>query len=120
MSKNRITVCESCVPFTNGQISRNEVLCDLRDALIIDGIDTDLVEIRFIKCMNACSDPVSIAFQASGKISYVFAGVKFPDDYSDIASFSRLYLETQSGEIDDARPAGRLRHCLRVRIPAFP
>jgi predicted metal-binding protein len=36
-----------------------------------------------------------------------------------VLAFCHAYLAAKDGWIEDARPLGRLRHCLRARIPAF-
>lgn len=70
-------------------------------------------------CFSGCSEPVAIALQAEGRGSYVFSGVNVARDADDIAATCRTYLDSPKGWIEDARPCGRLRMCLRARIPAL-
>ena len=76
-------------------------------------------EVAEVGCFGGCSDPSGIAFQGKGKASYVFAGTDLASDLEDVLAFCQAYLAASEGWIEDARPLGRLRHCLRARIPAF-
>lgn len=71
-------------------------------------------------CMNGCGAPVSMALQAPGRATYFFAGVDPEADRADIIGTLRAYLAAPAGWIEDARPCGRLRHCLKGRVPALP
>ena len=70
-------------------------------------------------CMNGCADPVSMALQAPGRATYFFTGIDPEADAADIVATIRTYLEAPDGWIGDARPCGRLRLCLRGRVPAL-
>ncbi len=70
-------------------------------------------------CFSSCNDPLAVAFRAEGLAAYVFAGLT-PDDIGDIVAFADLWRKSPDGWVEDARPAGRLRLCLRARIPAVP
>jgi predicted metal-binding protein len=48
----------------------------------------------------------------------VFAGVQ-DTDAADVLNFAKLYDESADGWIEDARPLGRLRFCLKTRVPAL-
>ncbi|WJS85171.1 hypothetical protein [Paracoccus sp. TOH] len=61
--------------------------------------------------------PLLMALQAPGRGAYLFHGLR-PEDVSDIAATIRAYLAAPNGWIGDARPCGRLRFCLKLRIPA--
>jgi len=73
-------------------------------------------KVRRAACMNVCDDPVTVAFKADGKATYLFAGIT-PDDAEDAQAFVTLYNATPDGWIEDARPIGRMRLCLKGRIP---
>ena len=68
-------------------------------------------------CMSACESPVSLALQSRGRATYLFAGVDPVADAADIAATCQLYLDAENGWIEDARGCGRLRFCLRGRVP---
>ena len=70
-------------------------------------------------CFSVCSEPQALAFRAPGKAAYVFSGLNL-DDLEDIAAFAQLWSGLVDGWIEDARPIGRLRFCLKARIPATP
>ena len=75
--------------------------------------------VRLTACLGACEDPVSLGLQGQGRASYVFSGINPQEDAADIASTCRTFLQVEKGWIEDARPCGRLRHCLRARVPAL-
>ena len=80
---------------------------------------TNQVQLRTVACMGACESPVSLGLQGAGRASYVFAGVRPVQDAADIAATCQTYLDAPAGWIEDARPCGRLRDCLRARLPAL-
>jgi len=61
--------------------------------------------------------PVLMALQAPGRGAYLFHDLN-PGDAADVAATIRAYLAAPDGWIGDARPCGRLRLCLKLRIPA--
>jgi len=79
----------------------------------------DQVMIESVACLGGCEEPASIGLQAPSRASYVFSGVDTVSDASDIAATCRTYLAADKGWIEDARACGRLRFCLRARIPAW-
>lgn len=80
---------------------------------------SDQVQVTLVACLGACADPISVGLQGAGRASYVFSGVKPRADAGDIARTCRAYLAADAGWIEDARPCGRLRDCLRARLPAL-
>jgi predicted metal-binding protein len=77
------------------------------------------VQVALVACMGACEQPVSVGLQGAGRASYVFADVSPQQDAGDIARTCETYLNSPAGWIEDARPCGRLRDCLRARLPAI-
>lgn len=77
------------------------------------------VTIRAAECLGACKEPGALSIQSSGGASYVFSGVSIPQDADDLAATCALYMKTRKGWIENALECGRLRHCLRARIPAL-
>ncbi|MDN3721950.1 DUF1636 family protein [Roseibium salinum] len=80
---------------------------------------TTRFSIETADCMGACEQPISLALQGEGRATYLFAGLSIPDDIEDIVATGRTYLDAENGWIEDARPCGRLRFCLRARVPAL-
>jgi len=103
------TTCEGSNPADNHAI---------RQELERQGL-TGQVRLSEVACMGACENPVSLGLQGAGRASYVFAGVHPKQDAADIAATCRTYLDAPAGWIEDARPCGRLRDCLRARLPAL-
>jgi len=105
MSK-RLLICSTCA-------GPGEALAQAVRDRINDGWEIEMHE-----CLSVCDEPVALGVQATGKATYVFAGLG-EADAGDVAGFARLYDEDADGWIADARPAGRLRFCLKARIPAL-
>lgn len=75
-------------------------------------------EVQEHDCMSNCARPLSVAFAAPGKATYLFADIAPETDMADTLAFAQLYADAPDGWIEDARPAGRLRFCLLGRVPA--
>jgi predicted metal-binding protein len=101
----RIVICRSC------EGPGEALAAQLRDQL-------EGWEIVLHDCLSACAEPVSMAVQATGKATYVFAGLS-DADAPDILNFAQIFDEAADGWIADARAAGRLRFCLKSRVPAL-
>lgn len=69
--------------------------------------------------MNGCSEPVSLALQGTGRATYFFGGVDPQSDVQDIVATIHAYLAADRGWIEDATSCGRLRFCLKGRVPAL-
>ncbi len=102
MSK-RLLICSTCAG--PGQA--------LADVLCLDGW-----EVQMHPCLSVCDAPVALAAQSDGGATYVFAGLT-EADAADVVAFTREYDAAQAGWIADARPLGRLRFCLKTRVPAL-
>lgn len=109
----RLLLCATCDGATPEADQRA-----IADALAREGL-ADRVRIVMVDCMGACEDPGALGFQGQGLAAYVFAGVRMVDDADDIARTCRAWLEAPDGWIGDARACGRLRDCLRARLPAL-
>jgi len=105
MSK-RLLICSTCA-------GPGKALAEQVRSRIDDGWEIEMHE-----CLSVCDEPVAMGVQATGKATYVFAGLS-DADAGDVAGFARLYDEDADGWIADARPAGRLRFCLKARVPAL-
>lgn len=88
----------------------------LQAALDAAGLNTD---VHAQPCMNACAEPVSLALQAHGRATYFFAGLDPIADRADIVATVTAYLKSPGGWIEDATACGRLRTCLKGRVPAL-
>ncbi len=76
------------------------------------------VKVRDARCMLTCGSPVAVSLTCPGKMSYLFADVQAEHDLDNLLALVRLYVANPGGIINDARPIGRLRHCLKGRLPA--
>lgn len=88
----------------------------LQTALDATGLNTDVLGQN---CMNACAEPVSLALQSPGRATYFFTGIDPLVDRADIVATICAYVKSTGGWIEDATACGRLRHCLKGRVPAL-
>jgi len=112
----RLLLCRTCQH--EAGTTADDALKAVKQALEAARLD-DRLDLDTVDCMGACEQPVSLVFQGQDRATFVFSGVQFPDDVSDIVATARTYLEAKDGWIEDARSCGRLRFCLRARIPAM-
>ena len=106
-----VHLCETCDPAG---------FAEAREGLQ-QALDAAHVQARVIAqpCMNACADPVSLALQGEGRATYFFAGIDPVTNRDDIVATVAIYLNSPNGWIEDATACGRLRHCLKGRVPAL-
>lgn len=114
---NRLLICRTCRQESGSEPESK--IAPLKTALRDAGLG-EAFTVGTVDCMGACEQPVSLAFQGDNRASFVFSGVRLPEDMPDIVATARTYLEARDGWIEDALPCGRLRFCLRARIPALP
>lgn len=106
---HRIVVCSTCEG-TDGK----GFAARLREVLATKAMD---FTVQDHDCMSNCARPLSVAFSAPGKATYLFGDVDPARDLEDTLAFAQLYATTPNGWIENARPVGRLRHCLIGRVP---
>ena len=114
LDRIRLLICDSCTGARDRDAERRAIDVALRRA----GLE-DRVDIGEHACFSSCETPVSLALQGAGLASYVFSGLDLSADAEAIAATCQTYLNSPGGWIEDARPCGRLRLCLRARIPAL-
>jgi len=102
---DRLVICDTCLD------GAGKALAAAVAALVPE------IRVETASCLNVCDRPIALALSGAGRDSYLFAGVDPGRDVDDLAALLRLYLRA-APTITDARPAGRLRHCLVGRIPA--
>ena len=102
---HRVFVCQTC---STGQ---GPAMLDALRSRLGDGL-----EVVGHDCLNLCDTPQALAFRARGKAAYLFGDLTL-DDLDDAVVFAQMWRDTGDGWIEDARPAGRLRFCLKGRIP---
>ncbi len=107
---HRIVVCSTC-----DGVDGKGFAARLREEIAREAMN---FEVQDHDCMSNCSRPLSVAFSAEGKATYLFGDLDPEKDLQDTLSFARLYADCVDGWIEDARGAGRLRHCLIGRVPA--
>ncbi len=76
------------------------------------------VRVARAPCLSVCGRPATLAAQAPGLATYVFAGLD-AGDAPDVAAFVAAWGAARDGWIEDARPLGDLRLRLVTRVPAI-
>ena len=107
---HRVVICSTC-DGCDGKAFAVQV----RVALAKAGLDFEVCD---FDCMSNCDRPLSVAFKADDKATYLFGDVAPARDLADMVAFARMYANRDDGWIEDARGAGQLRHCLIGRVPA--
>ncbi|MCY1128353.1 DUF1636 family protein [Frigidibacter sp. RF13] len=74
------------------------------------------VTVRETDCMSGCARPSTLAFRATGKVTYLFGEIT-EADLPEIETFARLYMASADGAFPDARVLGGLRLKAIARIP---
>lgn len=106
----RVIICDTCA--APGTDPKGADFAQALRARVEDG-----VRVETTSCMNQCGKPVSLALRETDKDIYLFHSVDPDNDLEDALALITIYAEAEGGIIHDARPAGRLRHCLTGRIP---
>ncbi|MEM9581146.1 MAG: DUF1636 family protein [Pseudomonadota bacterium] len=106
----RVIICSTCA--APGADPQGAGFADALQGLVPKGVVVETTE-----CMNLCNAPMSMALRGEGRDVYLFSGVDPETDLDNAAALARIYSEAEGGTITDARPAGRLRHCLVGRVP---
>ena len=106
----RVIICDTCAAV--GEPPQGAAFAEALRGLVPAG-----VRVETTSCMNQCDRPVSLALRAEGKDIYLFHSVDPAQDLDDAVALVTLYAQAEGGTITDARPAGRLRHCLTGRVP---
>ncbi|WP_331374682.1 DUF1636 family protein [Sinorhizobium chiapasense] len=101
--QHKITLCTDC-RFTGGPCRPGaELLAQLNRSVSALGgpLDRDF-SIAGTVAMTACTRPCTIAFQATGKATYLFGDISPEEDIDDLVSFAAA---CAGGEVFDAFPA---------------
>lgn len=106
----RVIVCDTCA--APGETPQGEAFARALQMQAPEGMTVETTA-----CMNLCRQPLALALRGEGCDIYMFAGLDPARDLDDAVALMRLYAEAETGTITDARPAGRLRHCLVGRVP---
>ncbi|HAJ84828.1 MAG TPA: hypothetical protein DCM25_08735 [Rhodobacteraceae bacterium] len=111
--KDRVVICDTCT--AKGAAPGGTAWADhLSIAVVGSGLDVDVTT---TSCLNMCDSPVSFALQGPGKATYLFTGADPETDTQDMLELLKLYLDAPDGWVSEAQTAGRLRLCLRGRVP---
>ncbi len=118
-NKHTITICTDCR--ITGEPCRPglELLARLNESLatLTRPLDPDF-SVAGTVCMAGCSRPCTIAFQASGKATYLFGDIMPDHDIDDLVAFAGIYAGRTDGLTREAeRPRG-LNGKTIARIPA--
>ena len=118
-SQARIIVCTLCRDPANGVRSGEDLCADLRARLATHDEPALGYAVEGVACMAGCERPLTVAFQANGKASYLFGSIDAQADAADLVEFARLYASLADGWCNSGqRPVGLAGKTL-ARIPAW-
>ncbi len=118
-NKHTITVCTDCritgTPCRPGL----ELLARLNDSLaaLKQPLDQDF-SVAGTACMAGCTRPCTIAFQASGKATYLFGDITPDQDIDDLIAFAGIYAGLADGMTREAQRPRGLNGKTIARLPA--
>ena len=115
---HRIIVCTLCRDPATGVRAGEDLCADLRSLLSVHEERTLRdYEVEGIACMAGCGRPLTVAFQADAKASYLFGSIDRHADAAELVEFAKLYASLPDGWCNSGqRPAGLAGKTL-ARIP---
>ncbi|MGX8008071.1 DUF1636 family protein [Mesorhizobium sp. ORM8.1] len=113
---HRIIVCSLCRDAVTGHRSGEAPCAVLQSRL--PGYDAPFFAIETVDCMAGCTRPLTAAFQAQGKASYLFGSVGSGTDAGALVEFARLYASLVDGWCNCGQRPARLAGKTLARIPA--
>ncbi|BCH10691.1 putative metal-binding protein [Mesorhizobium sp. USDA 4775] len=116
---HRIIVCTLCRDIPTGIRSGESLCADLRSRLAACQEPTVAhgFTIEGVECMAGCARPLTVAFQAPGKASYLFGSIDAEADAGDLVRFARLYASLADGWCNSGQRPPRLAGKTLARIP---
>ena len=116
---HRIIVCTLCRDIPTGIRSGESLCADLRSRLAAcqEPAVAHGFTIEGVECMAGCARPLTVAFQAPGKASYLFGSIDAEADAGDLVRFARLYASLADGWCNSGQRPPRLAGKTLARIP---
>ena len=111
--KDRVVICETCAEKDSAPVGLAWA-SQLSTAVAKHGLNIDVLT---TPCLNMCDTPLSFALQGHKKATYLFSGADPQTDTQDMLGLLKLYNDAPDGWIEDAQKSGRLRLCLKGRVP---
>ncbi|NRP73752.1 hypothetical protein ILFOPFJJ_04665 [Ensifer psoraleae] len=118
--QHKITLCTDC-RFTGGPCRPGaELLAQLNRSLSALGkpLDRDFA-IAGTVAMTACTRPCTIAFQATGKATYLFGDISPEENIDDLVSFAATLAKGQGSVLPSTGCDGQSEQDAQL-FPAFP
>lgn len=110
-----MVLCDRCRDMRAGGSSLALLLRQIGEQLGHSGFHLETAD-----CMAGCDRPVTVAFRARGKATYLFGDIDAERDAGSLLDFAQLYRSLGDGWCNEGqRPAG-LRGKTLARIPADP
>jgi len=110
---HRITVCTSCREKGDEYRPGADLIAALKEEL------PEGFEVAGVQCMAGCSRPCTVAYQASGKATYLFGDISLGEDLNDLKAFAAQYRALEDGWCSSVDRPGKLRRTTLARVPAM-
>jgi len=114
-SSHRIIVCSLCRDAVTGRRSGADLCAELQSRL--SAYKAPSFAIETVDCMAGCARPLTVAFQAQGKASYLFGSIDSGTDAGALVEFARLYASLADGWCNSGQRPARLAGKTLARIP---
>lgn len=114
-----VTVCTDCRVTGSACRPGLVLLARLGESLDRLGIGPEVdFSIQGTACMAGCRRPCTIAFQASGKATYLFGDIEPDADIDALVDFARLYAQRVDGMTREGERPRALAGKVLARVPA--
>ena len=119
LQHHAVTVCTDCRVTGSACKPGLALLARLGESLDRLGVGPDVdFSIQGTACMAGCRRHCTIAFQASGKATYLFGGIEPDADVDALVDFARLYAQREDGMTREAERPRSLAGKVLARVPA--
>lgn len=116
MSDVTLSICVTCgmkLRDENGNKLENPVSHALAEKVeaLLEGSG---VQVRLVRCMSMCDDPISWALQGEGRMTYAFAPASTAEDLAVVA---KVYVGTRGEKIPKSEMPEGVKGTVMAKVP---
>lgn len=109
-----IIICSRCRSAVSGALAAQQLIAGLAGRRQVEGF-----RIETVACMAGCERPLTVAFQAAGKATYLFGDIDAENDAPALSSFAELYRQLPDGWSSESQRPESLHGKILARIPSM-